>query len=68
MVLGKNNHNSPTEEISAMQEGDEEKCLKCVEGEEGCEYKCVQGASSYIRIIVRWLYRVWFLLQKQLRE
>ena len=32
MVLGKNNHNFPTEEIRAIQEGNEEKCLKCVEG------------------------------------
>ena len=49
MVLGENNHTSPTEEIFAIQEGDEEKCLRCVEGEEACEYKCVQGLSSYIR-------------------
>ena len=49
MVLGKNNRNFPTEEIRAIQEGNEEKCLKCVEGEKACEYKCVQGPSSYIR-------------------
>ena len=32
MVLGENNHTSPTEEIVAIQEGDEEKCLRSVEG------------------------------------
>ena len=31
-VLRQNYHSSPTEEISTIQEGGEEKCLKCVEG------------------------------------
>ena len=34
-------------------------------GEEACEYKCVQGPSSYIRgVTVRCLYRVRIMLQK----
>ena len=50
MVLGENNHTSPTEEISAIQEGDEEKnVLNVWRGEEACEYKCVQGPSNYVR-------------------
>ena len=32
MVLGENNHTSPTEEISAIQEGDEENVLNVWRG------------------------------------
>ena len=35
MVLQENSHTSRTEEISAIQEGDEEKSLKCVKGRGG---------------------------------